>query len=62
VGLYVFEHEDFWEVTVTFVAVTRDECRITVKGRARDPNHNDGSKAETSVSFSAPFPLEKLKK
>jgi hypothetical protein len=58
--LYVFEHEDLWNVKVTFCEVTEETCRVQIEGEACDPNHYDGSKPTTQVSIDASFPLSEL--
>ncbi|HEU5072686.1 MAG TPA: hypothetical protein VFU02_00900, partial [Polyangiaceae bacterium] len=58
--IYVFEHEDLRDIAATFVEVTENECRLSLTGRTQDPNHYDGSKAETIVKLESWFPLKEL--
>lgn len=58
--LHVFESEDIWDISVTFVTVTDTKCRIKLAARTQDPNHYDGSKPETTISLDGWFPLDEL--
>ena len=58
--IYVFAHEDLREIAASFVELSETECRLSLTGRTRDPNHYDGSKPETRVVLDAWFPVAKL--
>lgn len=56
--LYVFEHEDLWNLDVRLRHVEGPVCHVSLTGTARDPNHYDGSKPEATVHAEADFELE----
>lgn len=59
--IYVYEHEDLRDMTVSFLEVTGKRCRLWLTGHTQDPNHYDGSKPETVVRLDGWFPVAKLK-
>lgn len=59
--IYVYEHEDLRDITVSFLELTGERCRIWLTGHTQDPNHYDGSKPETVVRLDGWFPVTKLR-
>lgn len=58
--LHVFEYEGLREIAASFVELSETECRLSLTGLTRDPNHYDGSKPETRVVLDAWFPFATL--
>ncbi|MEZ4401203.1 MAG: hypothetical protein R3B06_14350 [Kofleriaceae bacterium] len=55
--LYVFEHEDLWDLEVRFGGVVAGMCQVVIVATAQDPNHYDGSKPPSTVTVAAWFAL-----
>lgn len=55
--LYVFEHEDLWDLRVEFGRIADGWCQVSILATATDPNHYDGSKAATTVIVDTRFAL-----
>lgn len=56
--LYVFEHEDLWNLDVRIRHLRGRTCQLSLVGTARDPNHYSGKKPSTRVTAEARFTLE----
>ena len=54
--LYVFEHEDLWNIHVSF-EIHSGLVHVTFEGQARDPNHYTGDRPDARVSGRAQFRL-----
>lgn len=54
--LYVFEHEDLWNIHVKF-EVHSGLILVAFEGQARDPNHYTGDRPDARVSGRAQFRL-----
>jgi len=58
--IYVYEHEDLRDITASFLELTGKQCRLWLTGHTQDPNHYDGSKAETVVRLDGWFSVTEL--
>ena len=58
--IYTFEHVDLRNISVSFVELSENTCRVSLTGRTQDPNYYDGSKPETIVKLQSWFSVAKL--